>query len=124
MDRPSWTLTRLIAPLVAAVVSATVPGAVAGWVALHERFARLPFADLLAPAIEIAERGYAVPVVVQQKWQLASQVQDLASQWVAAAVEAQPGERVRELVHLVELEARGDEALDRGVGVQPRDDQV
>ncbi|MFM8574828.1 MAG: gamma-glutamyltransferase family protein, partial [Limnohabitans sp.] len=31
-------------------------------------FGKLPFADLLAPAIEIAERGYLVPVVVQQKW--------------------------------------------------------
>jgi gamma-glutamyltranspeptidase/glutathione hydrolase len=48
--------------------SVTVPGAVAGWVALSERFGRLPFADLLQPAIEIAERGHAVPVVVQQKW--------------------------------------------------------
>ncbi len=48
--------------------SVTVPGAVAGWVALSERFGKLPFADLMAPAIEIAERGYAVPVVVQQKW--------------------------------------------------------
>jgi gamma-glutamyltranspeptidase / glutathione hydrolase len=48
--------------------SVTVPGAVAGWAALSERFGRLPFADLLAPAIEIAARGYAVPVVVQQKW--------------------------------------------------------
>ncbi len=48
--------------------SVTVPGAVAGWVALSERFGKLPFADLLAPAIEIAERGYLVPVVVQQKW--------------------------------------------------------
>jgi gamma-glutamyltranspeptidase / glutathione hydrolase len=48
--------------------SVTVPGAVAGWVALSERFGKLPFADLLQPAIEIAERGYAVPVVVQQKW--------------------------------------------------------
>ncbi len=48
--------------------SATVPGAVAGWVALSERLGRLAFADLMAPAIEIAERGYAVPVVVQQKW--------------------------------------------------------
>jgi gamma-glutamyltranspeptidase/glutathione hydrolase len=48
--------------------SATVPGAVAGWVAMSERFGKLPFADLLEPAIEIAERGYAVPVVVQQKW--------------------------------------------------------
>lgn len=48
--------------------SATVPGAVASWVALSERFGKLPFADLLEPAIEIAERGYAMPVVVQQKW--------------------------------------------------------
>jgi gamma-glutamyltranspeptidase/glutathione hydrolase len=48
--------------------SVTVPGAVASWVALSERFGKLPFGDLLAPAIDIAERGYAVPVVVQQKW--------------------------------------------------------
>ncbi|MFZ9679665.1 MAG: gamma-glutamyltransferase family protein, partial [Quisquiliibacterium sp.] len=48
--------------------SVTVPGAVAGWVALHGRFGKLPFADLLEPAIELAERGYAVSPVVQQKW--------------------------------------------------------
>ena len=29
---------------------------------------RLPFADLMEPAIEIAERGYAVPPVVAHKW--------------------------------------------------------
>ena len=34
--------------------SATVPGAVATWVALSERYGKLPFADLMAPAIEIA----------------------------------------------------------------------
>jgi len=50
----------------------TVPGAVAAWVALSERFGRLPFADLLEPAIEIAERGYLLPVVVQQKWAAAT----------------------------------------------------
>ena len=48
--------------------SATVPGAVAAWVTMSQRFGKLPFAQLLAPAIDIAERGYAVPVVVQQKW--------------------------------------------------------
>ncbi|WP_332814968.1 gamma-glutamyltransferase family protein [Ramlibacter sp.] len=52
--------------------SITVPGAVAGWVALSERFGKLPFADLLEPAIEIAERGYLLPVVVQQKWAAAT----------------------------------------------------
>ena len=50
------------------VDSITVPGAVSAWVTMHERFGRLPFADLMEPAAEIAERGYLVPPVVQQKW--------------------------------------------------------
>ena len=52
--------------------SVTVPGAVASWVALSGRFGRRPFAELMAPAIEFAERGYAVPMVVQQKWAAAA----------------------------------------------------
>ena len=60
--------------------SVTVPGAVAGWVALHERFGRLPFADLLAPAIDIAERGTAVPVIVQHKGRNAAALPELTSQ--------------------------------------------
>jgi len=56
------------APPVRGWDSATVPGAVASWVSLSERFGKLPFADLLEPAVEIAERGYAVPIVIQQKW--------------------------------------------------------
>jgi gamma-glutamyltranspeptidase/glutathione hydrolase len=60
--------------------SVTVPGAVSAWVALSERFGRLPFADLLAPAIDIAERGYAVPVVVQQKWAAAAALPEITSQ--------------------------------------------
>jgi gamma-glutamyltranspeptidase/glutathione hydrolase len=39
---------------------------------LSDRFGKLPFGDLLQPAIEVAERGYAVPMVVQQKWALAT----------------------------------------------------
>ncbi len=58
----------------------TVPGAVAGWAALSERFGRLPFADLMAPAIDIAERGYAVPVIVAGKWQAAARLATLTSQ--------------------------------------------
>ncbi|MEP6503242.1 MAG: gamma-glutamyltransferase family protein, partial [Betaproteobacteria bacterium] len=60
--------------------SVTVPGAVSAWVALHERFGRLPFADLMAPAIDIAERGYAVPVIVQQKWAAAAALPEITSQ--------------------------------------------
>jgi gamma-glutamyltranspeptidase/glutathione hydrolase len=60
--------------------SVTVPGAVASWAAMSQRFGKLPFADLLAPAIDIAERGYAVPVIVQHKWRLAHAVRELTSQ--------------------------------------------
>ena len=52
--------------------SVSVPGAVASWMAMSERFGKLPFADLLEPAIEIAERGYLLSVVVQQKWAAAT----------------------------------------------------
>jgi gamma-glutamyltranspeptidase/glutathione hydrolase len=68
------------APPVRGWDSVTVPGAVASWVALSERFGKLPFADLLAPAAEIAERGYAVPVIVQEKWAAAAQVEAIVSQ--------------------------------------------
>ena len=46
----------------------TVPGAVAGWSLLHGRFGKRTFADVLAPAIEYAERGFAVSPTVQDKW--------------------------------------------------------
>ena len=48
--------------------SVTVPGCVAGWAALHDKLGKLSFGDVLAPAIEYAERGYAVTPVVQRKW--------------------------------------------------------
>jgi gamma-glutamyltranspeptidase/glutathione hydrolase len=48
--------------------SVTVPGALAGWEQLHKRFGSLPLGDLLQPAIEIAERGYAMAPVVAHKW--------------------------------------------------------
>ena len=66
------------APPKRGIDSVTVSGAVAAWVQLNKRFGRLPLADVLAPAIDIAERGYAVPVVVQQKW--AAAVPELESQ--------------------------------------------
>ena len=59
--------------------SVSVPGAVAAWAALSQRFGKLPFEDLMAPAAEIAQRGYAVPVVVQQKWTLASKLAELVA---------------------------------------------
>jgi len=51
----------------------TVPGVVAGWAALHEKLGKLPFETLFEPAIEIAERGYAVPPMVARKWAAAAE---------------------------------------------------
>lgn len=46
----------------------TVPGAVSSWVALSERFGRLPFEQLFEPAIDMAANGFAVSPVVAKFW--------------------------------------------------------
>jgi gamma-glutamyltranspeptidase / glutathione hydrolase len=60
------------APPKRGIDSVTIPGAVSAWTMMSERFGKLPFADLMEPAIEIAERGYLLPPVVQQKWAAAT----------------------------------------------------
>ncbi len=51
----------------------TVPGAPAGWAALHQRFGRLPLADLLAPAISYAEDGFGLSPLIARQWQQAAE---------------------------------------------------
>jgi gamma-glutamyltranspeptidase/glutathione hydrolase len=48
--------------------SVTIPGAVAGWSMLSERFGKLPLADVLAPAIDIAEAGFPVSEITAAEW--------------------------------------------------------
>ena len=48
--------------------SVTVPGAVSAWVALSERFGRLPFADLFSDAIRYAEDGFLVSPIIGALW--------------------------------------------------------
>jgi gamma-glutamyltranspeptidase / glutathione hydrolase len=48
--------------------SVTVPSVVSGWVALSERFGRLPFPTLFAPAIEYARSGFLVTPTVARQW--------------------------------------------------------
>jgi gamma-glutamyltranspeptidase/glutathione hydrolase len=54
--------------------SVSVPGCIAGWSELHRKLGKLPFADLMAPAIDYAERGYAVSTIVQRKWQAQAEI--------------------------------------------------
>jgi gamma-glutamyltranspeptidase/glutathione hydrolase len=46
----------------------TIPGAISGWTELSQRYGKLPFADLFAPAIHYARQGYAVTPIVADKW--------------------------------------------------------
>ena len=75
----------------------TTPGAVAGWVALSQRFGKLPFADLLEPAIELAERGHAVGRIVADKWgrqvPLLQEQPGFAAAFMPRGRAPEPGER-------------------------------
>lgn len=48
----------------------TVPGAVAGWVALHDRWGKLPLSKDLAPAIALAKEGIGVPETDAENWNI------------------------------------------------------
>lgn len=47
----------------------TVPGACAAWCDFCERFGRLPLAEVLAPAIRMAEEGFPVAPLTAHHWQ-------------------------------------------------------
>lgn len=55
-------------------LSISVPGCVDAWFTLHERFGKLPVADLLRPTIAYAEAGVPVPEVTAMYWQLSHAV--------------------------------------------------
>lgn len=74
----------------------TVPGCVDGWVALHARFGSMPLADILAPAIALAESGFpASPLLVASAGRLdaagRANLHELATQAL------RPGQRVLRL---------------------------
>ncbi|MCZ6843874.1 MAG: gamma-glutamyltransferase [SAR324 cluster bacterium] len=50
------------------ILSVSVPGAIEGWETALERFGTMSFADVLQPAIDFAENGYAVSPVVAKFW--------------------------------------------------------
>jgi gamma-glutamyltranspeptidase/glutathione hydrolase len=58
--------------------SVTVPGCVSAWAALSSRFGKLPFADLLQPAIGYAREGFLVSPTVARQW--ANQVERFKDQ--------------------------------------------
>ncbi len=82
----------------------TVPGAVRSWGDAHARYGRLPWADLLAPAIELANGGFPADdnfarAVESSAGAFARELGDGARGWAATYRPLgrpwQPGERVR-----------------------------
>jgi len=52
------------------ILPVTVPGAVWGWQAVLKRFGKLTFKEVLEPAVEYAEHGFAVSERIAHDWQL------------------------------------------------------
>ncbi len=73
--------------------SVTVPGAVSSWVALSERFGKMPFETLFEPAIGYAEQGFAVSPIIARLW---ARGQDLLAQQPGFADNFLPGGRAPE----------------------------
>ena len=50
------------------VYSVTVPGCVEGWAKLHQKFGRLPWAELFKPAIYYAQNGFPLTEWIDAYW--------------------------------------------------------
>jgi gamma-glutamyltranspeptidase/glutathione hydrolase len=48
----------------------TVPGCVDGWEKLHQRFGRLPWKELFAPAIYLADNGFPISDLIGFAWKV------------------------------------------------------
>ncbi len=82
----------------------TVPGQVDAWAALHARFGKLPFADVLAPAIAYARDGYLLAPLTAALWAKAAPAlsagHDHAESWRAAFLVGNRAPAAGELVRL------------------------
>jgi gamma-glutamyltranspeptidase / glutathione hydrolase len=74
----------------------SVPGAVDGWFELHEKFGRMPMAEILAPAIAYAEEGFPVTELIAYYWQFSSRYEDVPGAayetWLPGGVAPRKGE--------------------------------
>ncbi|WP_263144972.1 gamma-glutamyltransferase family protein [Pseudomonas sp. RIT-PI-AD] len=104
----------------------TVPGCPAAWAELSARFGRLPFADLLQPAIDLAAEGFPVSPVIARQWQRAletfgAQRQPALEAWFdtylidgRAPRAGEPFRNPAQAETLAELAASGCESFYRG----------
>ncbi len=84
---------RSVMPLRGDVRSVTVPGAVDGWLALHDRFGRLPLGEVLSPAIELADEGFVASILLAMASHLVCTVR--GTEELCPDGPLHPGDRVR-----------------------------
>ena len=101
--------------------SVTVPGAVSAWTDLSRKFGKLPFSRLCEPAIDYAERGYALSPVVARQWQLQTprleKQPGFAETFLPAGKAPQAGQHIQLPDHaktLMQIAATEGESLYRG----------
>ncbi|OGA68773.1 MAG: gamma-glutamyltransferase [Betaproteobacteria bacterium RIFCSPLOWO2_12_FULL_65_14] len=87
----------------------TVPGCVSAWVALHERFGKLPFAKLFERAVQYGREGFLVSPTIAQQW--GNQLAELKGQpgfadaFLPEGRAPRPGERFAFPAHARALES-------------------
>jgi gamma-glutamyltranspeptidase/glutathione hydrolase len=59
------------------IQSVTVPGCVDGWEKLHAKFGKVPWRDLMQPAIYYAENGFPVTEMIAGAWERATTTLEL-----------------------------------------------
>ncbi|HDL86376.1 MAG TPA: gamma-glutamyltransferase [Candidatus Acetothermia bacterium] len=68
LTREAFVERRLDRIPLRGVLPWSVPGCVDGWYRLNERFGSMPIAEILAPAIKYAERGFPVSPRIARAW--------------------------------------------------------
>ncbi len=103
------------------IYAVTVPGAVAGWAALHDKFGKLPLAQVLQPAIFYAQNGVPVTEISSLAWQperaRAKRQARIRATFLPEGHAPKPGEIFRnpDLAHSLELIAEhGRDGFYRG----------
>lgn len=67
---------RTVMPASMDIRAVPVPGCVDGWMALHERYGRVPIADVLEPARQLAENGFPPSPTLAASAPLIAQLRD------------------------------------------------
>ena len=74
----------------------SVPGTVDGWYELHEKFGRMPMAEILAPAIDYAEKGFPLTELIAYYWKFAYLYEEVPGAgyetWMPGGVAPKKGE--------------------------------